>query len=53
LRAFEPARESQTGGLFDHLVGARQHYRAGAVANVHRPAPIIIVAMPSFIVDPA
>ena len=32
---------------------ARQHYRAGAAATVHRPAPIIVVAMPSFIVDPA
>jgi hypothetical protein len=28
-------------------------YRAGAVAAVHRPAPIIVVAMPPFIVDPA
>jgi hypothetical protein len=28
-------------------------YRAGAAATVHRPAPIIVVAMPSFIVEPA
>jgi hypothetical protein len=48
-----PAQKLQWN-LNDTSVSVRNSsYRAGAAATVHRPAPMIVVAMPSFIVDPA